>query len=194
MLREVILSVIFGIAVLGLIGIVSPSYAQIVAPQDKICDGETISSGTFNSITVLGDSTCVIQNVTVLKNIKVLSTQFVQISDSIIEGDIMIKNSFGGGSINILNSIINKNVKMTQSDHTSIWLYQSTVGKNLILKDQSIGEIHIENSHIGHDIQVKNNILDGEYLIQADQLQRRASLRQSRDEGEGIFLGVRPAI
>lgn len=136
---------------------------NIEEPQDKTCVNETISNEIFKSITITDNSICILDNVVVLKNIKVLNSQFTRISNSHVEGSIIINNSFDNGSIVIENSLIEKNVKMTESDPVFLQIFGSTINKNLIIKDQIITEVSIDASQIGQNVHVTNNIFEGSF-------------------------------
>jgi len=155
--------ILFSVITIIAIGVIFPSsYSEIEKSEDITCVNETISGGTFNSITILDNSLCLIQDVTVLKNIKVLNAQFVQIDNSVINGSIVIINTINGSN-SIYNSTIGKNLIMIQSDNQNLIIHDSTFGKNLILKDQIIGNVEIDNIQIGEGLLIENSTLNGDF-------------------------------
>ena len=92
MSQRIILSVILGITILGLIGIVSSSYAEIETPQDRICDNEAITSGIFKSITVTPNSICTIVDVEVIGDIRAENAIHLGVGFSTIGGNIIVNS------------------------------------------------------------------------------------------------------
>lgn len=156
--------------------VVEPSMDE---PQDIMCNNEIIEGGTFQSITVVGNSVCQIQNVLVLKNIKVFDAQYVEITQSTIDKNVIIKNISQHSSITISDSVINGNVKMIKSDANSLRIFGTTIHNNLIMKNQNLNDIELENNQIGKNILVRGNLILSEFNIESNDVLQNIVIRNN---------------
>ena len=176
MQREILLVVI----VVFVIGITLPSsYSETEKPQNKICVDETISSGTFNSITVSDGSACEILNVRVLKNIISNDANGLVIAYSVIDGNLKVTNS--DRHVIIVESNIGKNLKITDSQNLRVEIWGSTIGANLILKNNVDfwSDQGVRNNHIGKNMRLIDNSISNDFFITENSISKNALIQGS---------------
>ena len=168
---------------LALALVITPSlYSDAFADSATICSDETISTGTFTSITVVSGTSCTITgDVIITGNFNATGANDVIIDGTpkiTIGGNILIKNSLG--EININNVNIDGKVTINNNSGDSIFITSNSIGKNFVMKnneardelpimdriiiiDENIinGNLRLENNFAENDFFVRTNIING---------------------------------
>lgn len=135
------------------------------------CSDETISSGTFDKISVPAGKSCeILSDVVIIKNFEAKGAKDIKIHGSMIGGDVIIKNSVG--SVITVDGAAKINGKVLIADNTmtgDINLLNGIVG-NTVFNEFSLsvgGKVKMSNNTakgvvvygvaIGGDLSVLNN-------------------------------------
>jgi len=174
-------------------------FQEASASSNKICENEIIATGIFKNIKVVDGNSCTITGDTIIeKNLIVNGANDVIVDSSTpitIGGNIKIENSLG--TILINNAEINGNVKLLNNLENDILINSNKIGKNLILKTNTVDDvfdtpsylkIHIRENTIQGNVVLIDNVTDDDILLHSNTIGGDTILRDNTVQQNDILL------
>ena len=165
---------LFGLAMMLLL----PGMYSEVFAQSILCADETISTGTFESITVVAGTSCTITgDVIIMGNLKANGAVDVIVDGTpqvTIGNNVLITNSLG--EININNANISGKLVINNNSGDSIFVTSNSIGKDFVMKNNDTRDelpimdriIIIDENIINGDIIFKNNFAEDDFFVRTN--------------------------
>ena len=173
MRTQFVIIVLASILILGISFPLENAFAQ-----SKLCADETISTGTFASITVVAGTSCTITgDVTITGNLNadgVIDVIIDGTPEITIGGNVLIKNSLGEIIIN--NANINGKLTLDNNSGGSIIITSNSIGKNFVMKNNAAQDdlppmdkiIIIDENTIDGNVTFRNNFAEDDFFVRTN--------------------------